>query len=212
MSRPNPTLLYHFTHIGHLGSVAAKGLLSDTHAAESGLITTEIGQPGIKYQRRCRPVPCGAGGMASDYVPFYYATRSPMLYAIRRGRAASYTEGQDPLVYLVTTVEQLLALDLGPVFTDRNAALAITQFTATLGDLDDLVDWDLMRATMWANTPEDPDRRERRMAECLVNRRVPWEAFIKILTISQDRRRQVETILSGFGINIPVRSHPEAYF
>lgn len=212
MSRPNPTRLYHFTHIDHLASVAVKGLLSATHAAESGLITTEIGQPGIKDQRRVRIVPCGVGGVVSDYAPFYYAARSPMLYAIRGGRVASYTEGQDPLVYLVTTVERLVNLDIGPVFTDRNAVLAITRFTADLADLDDLVDWPLMEAKMWTNTPEDPDRRERRMAECLVHRRVPWEAFIEIQTISQDRCQEVETILADLGHTIPVRSHPQAYF
>jgi hypothetical protein len=212
MSRPKPTLLYHLTHIDHLASIASGGLFSDTHAAGSGLITTEIGQPSIKTQRRYREVPCGAGGMVGDYTPFYYAPRSPMLYAIRGGRVASYAEGQDPLVYLATTVEQLVALGLDPVFTDRNAALTITRFTADLPDLDDLVDWPLMEATMWNNTTENPDRMERRMAECLVHQRVPWEAFIEILTISQDRRQQVEMILADLGHSIPVRSHPQAYF
>jgi hypothetical protein len=145
MPRPKPTLLYNFTHVDHLVSIA-DSLLSDTRARESGLITIEIGQPGIKDQRRYREVPCGTGGVVSDYAPFYYAPRSPMLYAIRCGRVASYTEGQGPLVYLVTTVERLVELGLGPVFTDRNAVLDITRFTPDIEDLDGLVDWPLTNA------------------------------------------------------------------
>jgi hypothetical protein len=122
------------------------------------------------------------------------------------------TEGQQPLVYLVTTVERLIGLGITPIFTDRNAVLAITRFTPVLADLDDLVDWPLMATKMWNDTPDDPDRRERRMAECLVHRQVPWEAFIEIQTISQDRCQEVETILADLGHTIPVRSHPQAYF
>jgi hypothetical protein len=69
-----------------------------------------------------------------------------------------------------------------------------------------------MKATMWNNTTEDPDRRERCTAECLVHRSVPWEAFVEILTISPDRSQQVETILADLGQTIPISSHPQAYF
>lgn len=212
MSRPKPTWLYHFTHLDHLASIATDGLLADSHAVELGRITTEVGEPGIKAQRRYRRVPCGAEGVVSDYAPFYYASRSPMLYAIIHDRVASYTEGQQPLVYLVATVERLIELGITPIFTDRNAVLAITRFTPVLADLDDLVDWPLMATKMWNNTPDDPDRRERRMAECLVHRQVPWEAFMEVQTVDQEHRQRAETILAGVGCSIPVRSHPGAYF
>ncbi|NNM96398.1 MAG: DUF4433 domain-containing protein [Candidatus Dormibacteraeota bacterium] len=212
MSRPKPTWLYHFTHLNHLASITTDGLLSDGHAVEQGRITTEIGQPGIKEQRRYRRVPCGPGGVVSDYAPFYYAPRSPMLYAIIHGRVASYTEGQEQLVYLVTTVERVIELGVTPIFTDRNAVLAITRFTSDPADLDDLVDWPLMAIKMWNNTPDDPDRRERRMAECLVHRQVPWEAFMEVLTIDQEHRQRAETILASVGHSIQVRTHPRAYF
>lgn len=135
-----------------------------------------------------------------------------MLYAIIHGRVASYTEGQEQLVYLVTTVERVIELGVTPIFTDRNAVLAITRFTSDPADLDDLVDWPLMAIKMWNNTPDDPDRRERRMAECLVHRQVPWEAFMEVLTIDQEHRQRAETILASVGHSIQVRTHPRAYF
>ncbi|MHB8296426.1 MAG: type II toxin-antitoxin system toxin DNA ADP-ribosyl transferase DarT [Acidimicrobiales bacterium] len=212
MARPVPTLLYHFTHVDHLASIAEHGLLSDDLASRRGLLTTEIGQPSIKSRRSERPVPCGAGGSVADYVPFYFAPRSPMLYAIQGGRVAEYQDGQDPLVYLVSSVERLVALGVAPVFTDRNGALALARFTNDLRELDDLIDWPLMTATMWANTSDEPDRRERRMAECLVHGQVPWVAFNEIGTMTQHRQEQAEAALEGVGHKVPVLSHPEWYF
>jgi len=175
-------------------------------------MTTEVGNRGIKDQRRRRPVEVGAGGVVADYVPFYFAPRSPMLSAIYHGRVPEYTEGQDPIVYLVTSVERLVGIGLAPVFTDRNAALAVAKMTTDLGELDDLVDWELMEATWWNNTPEDPERRERRMAECLVHQRVPWEAFAGIVTRNDARRSEAEALLATVGVSTTVRSRPGWYF
>lgn len=208
MPRPSRTRLLHFTHVSHLGTVAARGLLCDTGAGE--VIATEVGNRGIKDQRRRRPVEVGAGGVVADYVPFYFAPRSPMLSAIHHGRVPEYTEGQDPIVYLVTSVERLIELGLAPVFTDRNPALAVAEMSTDLSSLDDL--WELMEATWWNNTPEDPERRERRMAECLVHQRVPWEAFAGVVTRTEARRTEAEGLLASVGVSTTVESRAEWYF
>lgn len=210
MPRPAPTRIVHFTHVSHLPTVASQGLLSDTRAGD--VLTTEVGNRGIKDQRRRRPVEVGAGGVVADYVPFYFAPRSPMLSAIYHGRVPEYAEGQDPIVYLVTSVERLIELGLTPVFTDRNAALAVAEMSTGLSALDDLVDWELMDATWWNNTPEDPERRERRMAECLVHQHVPWEAFAGIVTRTEARRTEAEGLLASVGVATTVKSRAEWYF
>lgn len=97
----------------------------------------------------------------ADYAPFYFAPRSPMMYAIEKRNVPTYSSGCDHIVYLVTTVEQLVEMGLAVVFTDRNAVLAVASFTADIDRLDSLVDWSLMMAKWWYNTPEEPDRRER---------------------------------------------------
>lgn len=210
MPRPAPTRIVHFTHVSHLPTVASQGLLCDTGAG--AVLMTEVGNRGIKDQRRRRPVEVGAGGVVGDYVPFYFAPRSPMLSAIYYGRVPEYTEGQDPIVYLVTSVERLIELGLTPVFTDRNAALTVAKMSTDLSALDDLVDWELMDATWWNNTPEDPERRERRMAECLVHQHVPWEAFAGIVTRTESRRTEAEGLLAGVGVATTVKARPEWYF
>jgi len=77
----------------------------------------------------------GPRGVVADYLPFYFAPRSPMLYAIARDNVPEYTGGVDPLVYLVTTADRLGQLRLPMLFIDRNAVLATAHFTPSLADL-----------------------------------------------------------------------------
>ncbi|MGB6162377.1 MAG: DUF4433 domain-containing protein [Pseudonocardiaceae bacterium] len=211
MPRPVPTWLYHFTPIQHLASIIEHGLSCDTGAA-AGPLAVEVGNREIKEQRRRRAVPVGPRGVVADYVPFYFAPRSPMLYAIKMGKVPEYTGGMDPLVYLVTTADRLARIGLPMLFTDRNAVLATAYFTHKLADLDTLIDWPLMRATMWYNTPSEPDRRERRMAECLVHHQVPWRAIEYVATFSPARAAEAQTTLARFSQSVAVGTRGDWYF
>jgi hypothetical protein len=150
--------------------------------------------------------------MVGDYAPFYYAPRSPMLYAIIKGQVPEYPDGQDPLVYLETTVERLVDDGLAPIFTDRNAALGIAKFSQSLDDLDGLVDWQLMEAVYWYNTDAEPDRRERRMAECLVHQCVPWASFERVVVRTDARAEEVQQLLGEVGVTAEVHTQGEWYF
>lgn len=115
-------------------------------------------------------------------------------------------------MYLVSTVERLRSLGLATLFTDRNAVLAVAEFVADLPRLDDAVDWELMTATMWKNTPEQPDRRERRMAECLIHERVPWEAFTEVVARTRACAVTARAALTTVGTSTPVVVRPDWYF
>lgn len=52
VARPVPTRLYNFTSIDHLETIVQHGLLADTTAAATGLITVVVGNRGIKERRR----------------------------------------------------------------------------------------------------------------------------------------------------------------
>jgi hypothetical protein len=210
--RPQPTPVLHFTHVSHLESIVQNGLLADARAHAEGLLTVEVGNRAIKERRQRRTVPIEPGGTVADYVPFYFASRSPMMYAIERGGVTTYLGGCDELIYLVTTVERLRDVGDAVIFTDRNAVLEFAEFSADLADLDDLVDWPLMRATYWANTPEDPDRRERRMAECLVHGKVRWEAFTEIACRNRACADAAQRVLASLEQQVAITVRPGWYF
>lgn len=195
MGRPVPTRVLHFTHIDNLPGIIAGGLLCDTLARENGSTQMEVGQPSIKSSRRERGVDVPPGGVGADYAPFYLAPRSPMMYSVHRGNVAEYQSGCGELIYLVSTLERLTELGLTWLVTDRNAALRYAEFRGQ----HDHVDWDLMRETMWNNTPDFPDRMERRMAECLVHQAVSWPAFSSVVTKTKTLAERVRSDLASAG-------------
>lgn len=118
----------------------------------------------------------------------------------------------DQLIYLTTSVERLAELGAPLVFTDRNAVLGIAEFTDDLARLDTLIDWSLMRAVMWNNTVAHPDRKERRMAECLVHDRVPWTAITEVAAKTQAGARQASMMFATVDQRVPVVVRPNWYF
>lgn len=214
MSRPVPTQVLHFTRVEHLPAIVAHGLLSDARARDQGLISVEIGNTRIKSSRSMTAVPVHPRGVVADYVPFYFAPRSPMMYSIHHGRVPTYQDGCGRLVYLVTTLEWLQASGLEIVLTDRNAVLRVADFW-NLADgepVDDFIDWPLMTERYWYSTDEYPDRMERRMAECLVHNRVPFDAFEVVVARDQHTANEATTLLSRARAAVHVTVRPHWYF
>lgn len=203
----------HFTHVNNLpGILAAGNLQADANVDRGSSLVTEAADLDIKAHRRQILVGLAPGGTVADYVPFYFAPRSPMLFKLFKGSVVGYTEGQDPLIYLVTTVEDIVAAGMRSLFSDGNCAAAVTQIYGDLSKLNSVVDWTLMRATMWNNTADDPDRMRRRMAEFLVHERVPATCLAGIAVRTQAMRTRVEGILTAHAVELPVRVRPSWYF
>ncbi len=75
-----PLPIYHITPIDNLESIISEGgLLAYNVMLDTGINYTNIAYENIQYRRARIRVPCGAGGVMHDYVPFYFAPRSPML-------------------------------------------------------------------------------------------------------------------------------------
>lgn len=171
----------------------------------------DIGNREIKDNRTSIDVPCGPCGKVCNYVPFYFAPRSPMLYSIKCGNVQGVEPNQTRLVYLVSSTEAMYEAGLECVFTDGNAAVYITEFDDDPANMATHVDWDIMREKYWANTLEDGDRRRRRMAEFLVHEKVPLQVFGEIGVHDVQMKRALEGTLKG-DWNIAVRVRRSWYF
>ena len=214
MPRPRPTPVFHFTRVEHLETIAASGLHCDSLAQANGMLTIEVGDTGIKARRSRRLVPLAPGGFVGDYAPFYFAPRSPMMYSIAAGNVPTYMDGTGQIAYLVSTIETLQQFGLDIVLTDRNAFLGYTAF-ARLADAEpaeDFIDWSLMQERYWNDTPEYPDRKERRMAECLVHQTVPWRAFNEVVLTNEATAAHVRAFIARGGHAQEVSVRPDWYF
>ena len=126
-----------------------------------------------------------------------------MLLNLKTGRVPGYTEGQSPILYLVTSVQRVVESGSSFVFSDGHG---LANFTDWYDDLNDLkaVDWDLVGARYWRDTPSDNDRQRRKQAKFLVHGSVPWQLISEIGVYSGSVANQVATLLSKF----PELSHP----
>jgi hypothetical protein len=212
VTTPRRGQLFHFTHIDNVPTIATEGLFCDCEAVSRSLPKTDVGQQDIKAQRRRRRVPVWPGGVVTDYVPFYFAARSPMLYKIDKGEVPTYDGGQDGVVYLVTDVHTIVEQPSQFVFTDRNAVSDYARFADGIDLLNSFVDWSIMDARYRYNTPTEPDRRSRRMAEFLVHRRVPWDAFIEVAARTGEDAAKAQASLARVGADLVVRVRPGWYF
>jgi hypothetical protein len=203
----------HFTHINNLqGILAARCLQADSLVDRSWALKVEAADLDIKAVRKSAQVPLAPYGCVADYVPFYFAPRSPMLFKLHKGGVPNYTGGQDPLVYLVSSAEAVAATGATFVYSDGNCASIVTSFASDLSQIESVVDWEVIQARMWANTADDPDRMRRRMAEFLVHQRVPLVCLSEVVVRRDTMKTQVENLLASSRADLPVSAKPGWYF
>jgi hypothetical protein len=189
------TAIYHITHIRNLPNVLKDGgLWCDHIVSERNLAFVSIAHQHIKDRRAAKQVTCPPGGMLADYVPFYFAPRSPMLYAIHRGNVEGYQGGQKAILHLETSAEQVAQRGLSIVFTDGHAEMDISTFFTDLNNLNK-VDWNIMQTTYWSDTLQDNDRKRRRQAEFLVHNFFPLELINRIGVFNKEMVTQVNGLL-----------------
>jgi ssDNA thymidine ADP-ribosyltransferase, DarT len=208
------TPIYHITHLRNLPQIIASGgLYCDNGRANLPAPCIGIAHQHIKQRRANRRVPTCNKGTLADYVPFYFAPRSPMLYSISRGQVEGYTEGQQPVLHLVSSAEAVAAAGEPYTWTEGHAEMAFSEFYEGLADLPDKIDWEVMKATYWNdNPPLIVDRKRKRQAEFLVYRFFPWALFSTIGVINETARDEVLQMLHGAAHQPEVLVHRNWYY
>lgn len=192
---PTPTHIFHITDVGNLGRILSDDGLHCKQALDAQAVRyTNIAYDTVQDRRARTRVPCAPCGTLHNYVPFYFAPRSPMLYTISRGNVPG--RGQGSVVHLVSTVEAVVAANLEWVFTDGHGIMGLTEFFNDLADLG-RVDWNIMREQYWADTQSDGDRSRRRQAEFLVHKFFPWNLVLGIGVLDDTIKQEVEAALGS---------------
>lgn len=206
--------IYHITHVDNLLSIVGDGhLVSDATMIARGGPATAIGMSSIKQRRLALPVHCHAGDHVGDYVPFYFCSRSVILYLIymRNHPELAYKGGQGPIVHLEADLHEVVAWADGDgrrwAFTLSNAGAYYTQYRSSLDQLDE-VDWAAVAARDWRSA----EVKEAKQAEFLVHGSFPWTLVSKIGARSMDISSQVNLALGSAQHRPVVEVRPDWYY
>lgn len=122
----------------------------------------------VQEQRKTHPVPVSPNGTIHDYVPFYFSSLSPMLYAIKNGNIDD-VKMQD-LVFFKSTVQAVETSDCKFVFTDGHGIMALSEYYNDIANLD-RISWDVVKAKYWNDFT---DGKRLRQSEFLVYNKFDW--------------------------------------
>lgn len=187
------------------------GVCCDDTVSEDGIQHQSIAHQHIKDRRARRQVPVSSGGTLAHYVPFYFAPRSPMLFAISTGNIIGYEEGQCAVVYLVSSVERILEVNRPFCFTDGHADMAVSNYYNDVSQLDH-IDWPLMESQYWNDTMYDSDRKRRRQAEFLVHRFFPLTLVDEIGVFDANFQTVVRETMAKVPCEFAVNVHRKWYY
>ena len=120
-----------------------------------------------------------------------------MLYQLHTGWLPTYREGQEPLIYFVSTAQDVANSGSQFVFSNGHGIARFTDWFDSLDKLDE-VDWNTVYARMWKDTIDDMDRQRRKQAEFLVYRFCDWEMIQEIGVLNPTMKGKVEGIMDQF--------------
>ena len=214
MPAPANPKIYHITHIDNLANIVASGSLrGDAQMIAAGGPATSIGMSSIKRRRLALPVRCHPNDCVGEYVPFYFCSRSVMLYLLHKGNHAEvdYRGGQSPILHLEAdlreSVEWAQANGQRWAITLSNAGAYYAEFRNDLAALDE-IKWDAVASTQWSA----PDIREGKQAEFLMRDAFPWALVRRVGVYSMPVKLQVDEILRASPHQPRVDIQPTWYY
>lgn len=161
---------FRITHIDNIPHIVEYGITA-SHSPNRNEKYVNIGDSQIIGKRH----DCLTNGInLSEYIPFYFGPRSPMLYVIQHGY--NNVQPQEPanIIYCVIRLSDLIADEIDCIFCDGHALDGYSEFydKSYLKDIDNIINYDDVYARYWI-TDEDSDLKRRKEAELLIKTDLP---------------------------------------
>lgn len=216
MQPPAQPKIYHIVHVDRLASIVRDGYLwCDKEVDKRVPGGTTIGMEKIKRRRKEKLLSSHLFSHpdlhVGDCVPFYFGTRSVMLYVIfKRGdQELSYRDGQGPIVHLEADLRQTVAWadrqKLRWAFTLSNAGSFNFEDRCDLANLGE-INWEAVHAKQWQEC------KETKQAEFLIERRFPWNLILHIGVQSEQMRQRAMVAIEEARHKPRVEIKPEWYY
>lgn len=181
--------LYRMTHIDNVAHLLIHGI---THkdSVNANPDFTPIGDNSLISSRGNFNL--GNGRTLGEYIPFYFGTRTPMLFVIQNGFNGVTPTLPQNIVYCVSSVQKILDAEMDFIFTDGHAIdLFTNQFTpADVPDLETLIDFAAVKARDW-NSGTDLDLKRRKQAEFLLSGDLPFKFISGFIVYNENAKNRL---------------------
>jgi hypothetical protein len=181
--------LFRMTHIENIPHVLKYGI-THNKSVDSNPAFVPIGDGSlIETRNKFQLV---NGKQLGDYIPFYFAFRTPMLYVIQHGFNMVSPTDAEKIIYCVSSVQRILDLNLDFVFTDGHAVdfFSTLYYPKDVRVIDAVLDLDALKAKYWKDE-NDLDRKRRKEAEFLVINDIKVSGILGYVVYNENAKKQL---------------------
>ncbi len=215
--------IFHITAETNLPAILRHaGLFSKNCVDMMGVDAANIAYQSAQDRRALKQVSVPPHGNLHDYVPFYFAPRSPMLNAIHNGNVDSCLYRQNQIIHLVSSINRVVFAKLQFVFYDYNATTAYATAYNNLNYISE-IDWELFYerpqldgyCKYWhdnINNPKHVKRKATRGAEFLVYQHLPWHLIFRIGVADESALCRVVAMCETANVKIPIEVKTDWYY
>lgn len=197
-----PQYLYRMVHWQNVAYLLQHGMCCRGHELEDPNYIN-IGMRTLIADRHEHPVKIDGKGNLGEYVPFYFAGHSPMLYMIMNGYGGVEQRPQEDIVFVVCRYDSIKKAGLPFVFTDKNAKIAVAKFFTEEADFEQL-DWVSIRTKDWKSDEHNIARKDLKQAEFLIHQHVPVACIHALVVKTLARKAFFEEMIRNLGLSIAV--------
>ena len=199
--------LYRMTHIDNISHIIQNGITHST-SIKANPSFVPIGDSSLISRRKDFILKNGRA--LSDYIPFYFGVRMPMLYVMQNGYNCVSPVPAEDIIYCVCSVQNIIDLNLDFIFTDGHAVDRFSNqySTSDIENIDKLIDRTAIKAKYWKEE-RDLDLKRRKEAEFLVLGDIPPEFILGYVTYNESAKQK---ILSVGGKDSIIHIKQEFYF
>ena len=189
---------FHFSSLHNLELILDHGLLSTNRKNQLGINHVNVAEAGIQHRRAAMIVPGSGNKTVHDYVPFYFAQKTPMQLAVLHKKNVD----QQFIMYFAVPIT-IMELRQDIYFTDASANTDVppTFYPAAAPAQLNALNWKIIDSLKWAY-PNEVERHQK-MAELLVPDSVSINEIGYIVVWNESIATAVKQIFANKGIRCP---------
>jgi hypothetical protein len=199
--------LYRMIHIENIPHVLEYGI-THRNSTSANLNFIPIGDNSLINRRNTYIL--NNGSILGDYIPFYFGTRSPMLYVIQHGFNGVSKTTPENIIYCVTSITKIIDSEIEFMFTDGHAIDSFsTEYSKDqINNIDNLIDYNAINAFDWKDE-NDLDKKRRKEAEFLLSQDLPPSYILGYICYNENSKSK----LLEYGIDVnKIVVKPNCYF